>query len=92
MADFMQHVFDHAKEFELQKLPQKHGPVRYLGMAENMPDPGLRRAMTTSDLAHPTEAVYQLIARQIVDVMLTKYTLGQLNPQSWPALRPYPNV
>jgi len=55
-------------------------------------DADQRRFLTTSDLAHPTEAVYQLIARKIAEDILTKYTLGELTPRSWPTRQPYPKV
>ncbi|MGW4242268.1 SGNH/GDSL hydrolase family protein [Nocardia sp. NPDC004722] len=91
MSQFMQHVSDNAAAFQLTRLAQDHGPVPYLGMADATP-PAIRRALTTSDLAHPTQAVYELIAREIVDVVVPKYSVGRLNQQSWPALRPYPNA
>ena len=91
MSTFMDYVSARARDFELTELPQEHGPVAYPGQQDTLV-PALRRALTTSDLAHPTEAVYQLIARQIVDVMMPKYSLGHLNQKSWPTLRPYPNV
>ncbi|MEC3916514.1 SGNH/GDSL hydrolase family protein [Nocardia sp. CDC160] len=91
MSQFMQYVSDHQQAFELTPLAQEHGPVPYLGMTDTTPR-ALRRALTTSDLAHPTQAVYELIARQIVDVLIPKYSVGRLNQQSWPALRPYPNA
>ncbi|MEU0500612.1 hypothetical protein [Nocardia sp. NPDC005998] len=50
--------------------------------------PTIRRCRSTSDLAHPTEAVYELIAGKIADDLLAKYTLGHLNAQSWPAVKP----
>ncbi|MBL1076287.1 hypothetical protein JK358_17960 [Nocardia sp. 2] len=93
MAEWMNVVSGNPKNFELQALPQVHGPVRYLGAAEPMRDPGLRRALTTSDLAHPTEAVYQLIGRQIMDTAIAKgYQLGKLDAQSWAQKRPYPTI
>ncbi|MVU81084.1 hypothetical protein GPX89_28035 [Nocardia sp. ET3-3] len=91
MSAFMQRVSDHPEYFDLTPLAQLNGPVKYLGAQDTLP-PKLRRALTTSDLAHPTEAVYELIARQIADVLLTKYTLGRLNQQTWPAKRPFPNA
>ncbi|MEV6770411.1 SGNH/GDSL hydrolase family protein [Nocardia sp. NPDC051030] len=93
MADWMKVVSADPKAFNLVGLPQSHGPVRYLGAPEPMTDPGLRRALTTSDLAHPTEAVYELIGRQIVDTAMAKgYQLGKLDPGSWPGKRPFPTV
>ncbi|WP_182434978.1 SGNH/GDSL hydrolase family protein [Nocardia seriolae] len=91
MDRFMQHVSTHQPAFQLTPLAQDHGPVPYLGMTDTTP-PAIRRALTTSDLAHPTQAVYQLIAREIVDVMVPNYSVGRLDRQSWPALRPYPNA
>ncbi|AYF72593.1 hypothetical protein D7D52_00420 [Nocardia yunnanensis] len=93
MADWMKRVAENPDTFRLRALPQRHGPVRYLGAPENMPDPGLRRALTTSDLAHPTEAVYELIGRQIVDTLLAKdYRIGTLDAASWPGRRPFPAI
>ncbi|MET9485540.1 SGNH/GDSL hydrolase family protein [Nocardia sp. NPDC006630] len=91
MSDWMQVVADGATTFQLTPLAQEHGPVPYLGMRDATPA-ALRRALTTSDLAHPTQAVYELIARQITDVLVANYTLGKLNRQSWPEKRPFPTV
>ncbi|WP_067534942.1 SGNH/GDSL hydrolase family protein [Nocardia crassostreae] len=91
MSDWMQFVSDHAGDFHLTPLAQEHGPVVYLGQQDTLP-PKLRRAMTTSDLAHPTAAVYELIGRQIVDVMLNAYTLGKLDRTSWQAIRPFATI
>ncbi|GAB2507564.1 hypothetical protein [Nocardia heshunensis] len=62
MDQFMQHVSTHQAAFQLTPLAQDHGPVPYLGMVDRTA-PAIRRALTTSDLAHPTQAVYELIAR-----------------------------
>ncbi|MCU1641658.1 MAG: hypothetical protein JWN03_1933 [Nocardia sp.] len=35
---------------------------------------------------------FELIARQITDVLVAKYTLGTLNRQSWPEIRPFPTI
>lgn len=91
MSEWMAYVSAHPDVFELTPLAQQQGPVRYLGAPDTLP-PKLRRAVTTSDLAHPTAAVYELIARKIADTLLTGYTLGKLNQQRWPAVRPFPNV
>lgn len=94
MSEWMKRVSDNPATFGLRPLAQRHGPVRYLGVkVDPMPDPELRRALTTSDLAHPTEAVYELIGRQIVDTVLAKgYRIGQLDAESWPWKRPFPNI
>ncbi|WP_040811792.1 SGNH/GDSL hydrolase family protein [Nocardia concava] len=93
MSDWMRVVGEKPDVFRLKPLPQRHGPVRYLGAQEPMPDPELRRALTTSDLAHPTEAVYELIGRQIVDTALAKgYRIGRLTTESWPDQRPFRGI
>ncbi|MFI2473354.1 SGNH/GDSL hydrolase family protein [Nocardia xishanensis] len=91
MSDWMDFVSQHAENFELTPIAQEHGPVVYQGRQDPLV-PKLRRALTTSDLAHPTEAVYQLIARKIVDVVLNGYTLGKLNPASWGDIRPFRTI
>ncbi|MFC9998238.1 SGNH/GDSL hydrolase family protein [Nocardia sp. NPDC127526] len=91
MCHWMQFVSKNPETFNLTPLAQDHGPVRYLDQADTLP-PKLRRCVTTSDLAHPTEAVYELIARRITDEIIAKYTLGHLNQQRWAQLRPFPNV
>lgn len=94
MSEWMKRVSDNPETFGLRPLAQRHGPVRYLGVkVDPMPDPGLRRALTTSDLAHPTEAVYELIGRQIVNTVPAKsYRIGKLDAESWPGQRPFPNI
>ncbi|WP_280394474.1 SGNH/GDSL hydrolase family protein, partial [Nocardia brasiliensis] len=92
MNAWMKFVAEHQDAFDLKGFAQEHGvPVHYLGQRDPV-EPVFRRFLTTSDLAHPTEAVYQLIARKIAEDLLTKYTLGKLTAQTWPALRPYPAV
>ena len=93
MCDWMNHVAANAKAFELTPLAQPRGiAVPYLGQQDTV-EPAIRRCLTTSDLAHPTAAVYELIARKIADdLILREYTLGTLNKESWSSLRPYPTV
>lgn len=91
MSDWMDFVSHHAENFDLTPLAQEHGPVVYQGQEDPLV-PKLRRALTTSDLAHPTEAVYELIARRIIDAVLNGYTLGKLNRTTWQELRPYRTI
>ncbi|WP_433733073.1 hypothetical protein ACQP0C_12450 [Nocardia sp. CA-129566] len=92
MYEWMRYVADNATAFELTELAQLPGvPVLYRGETDTI-RPAIRRCLTTSDLAHPTEAVYELIARKIADDLLAKYTLGHLNAQSWPTVKPYARV
>ncbi|MEV6554953.1 SGNH/GDSL hydrolase family protein [Nocardia sp. NPDC051756] len=92
MCDWMTYVADNAKAFDLTGFAQLHGvAVPYLGEKDTV-EPAIRRCLTTSDLAHPTQAVYELIARKIADDLLKGYTLGRLNPQSWTRIRPYADV
>ncbi len=93
MCAWMTHVADNAKAFELTPLAQPRGvAVPYLGQRDTA-EPAIRRCLTTSDLAHPTAAVYALIARKIADDLLRRgYTLGALNKESWSSLRPYRTV
>lgn len=92
MCDWMTYVADNAKAFDLTGFAQLHGvPVPYLGEQDTV-EPAIRRCLTTSDLAHPTQAVYELIARKIADDLLQGYTLGRLNAQSWTTIRPYTDV
>ncbi|MFE9576077.1 SGNH/GDSL hydrolase family protein [Nocardia sp. NPDC006044] len=92
MCDWMTYVADNAKAFDLTGFAQLHGvSVPYLGEKDTV-EPAIRRCLTTSDLAHPTQAVYELIARKIADDLLDGYTLGRLNAQSWKKIRPYADV
>lgn len=92
MYDWMNYVADNAKAFQLTELAQQPGvPVLYRGQQDPVP-PAIRRCLTTSDLAHPTEAVYELIARKIADDLLKKYKIGLLNQESWQGMQPYPKV
>ncbi|MEV0292811.1 SGNH/GDSL hydrolase family protein [Nocardia sp. NPDC050710] len=92
MSDWMNWVSANAEAFELIPTAQLPGvPVLYGGQQDHPPMP-LRRALTTSDLAHPTQAVYQLIARKIADHLVTRYTIGWLDAETWRSNRPYPNV
>ncbi|MEV6069392.1 SGNH/GDSL hydrolase family protein [Nocardia sp. NPDC052001] len=91
IADWMQVVSNNPQQFNLTPLAQDHGPVLYLGMQDPTP-PAIRRALTTSDLAHPTQAVYELIARQIADTLVPNYRIGTLTTTSWPERRPFPTI
>ncbi|MRH87821.1 hypothetical protein GFY24_10225 [Nocardia sp. SYP-A9097] len=91
MSAWMQVVSNNPQQFNLTRLAQNHGPVPYMGMRDQTP-PAIRRALTTSDLAHPTQAVYELIGRQIADVLVPNYRLGTLTTGSWPERRPFPTI
>lgn len=92
MNAWMQYVSDNPKDFQLTHGAQFRGvPVCYLGAADPV-EPAIRRCLTTSDLAHPTEAVYQLIARKIAEELLTRYRLGRLDARSWQGLKPFATV
>jgi hypothetical protein len=55
--------------------------------------PDMRRAITTSDLGHPTEAVYALMARYFVTNLLANgHTLGRLNNDAWLKNAPFSNL
>ncbi|MEU8900249.1 SGNH/GDSL hydrolase family protein [Nocardia sp. NPDC048505] len=92
MCEFMNAVSANAKAFDLTPLAQPPGVQVIYGSATDASEPAIRRALTTSDLAHPTQAVYQLIARKIADQLVQKYTLGWLDAESWPEKRPFATV
>jgi phospholipase/lecithinase/hemolysin len=93
MYKWLKHVADNAEAYQVTELAQPPGiPVLYGHKNTDSIARAIRRCLTTSDLAHPTEAVYELIARKIVDDLLVKYTLGKLDRGSWPAQQPYSKV
>lgn len=90
MYGWLETVSTHLKEFDLLNGSQPHEMAVAYGPKD--PDAQLRRYLTTSDKAHPTEAVYQLIARKIVEDLMPAYTLGKLDRASWEGLRPRAQV
>jgi phospholipase/lecithinase/hemolysin len=66
---------DHPEKFRLIDSAQPHGvSVCYPGKAPSV----YANHVATSDNAHPTEAVYKVLAKEIVRVLLEKYDLGSL--------------
>jgi phospholipase/lecithinase/hemolysin len=96
MSAWMDHVSENLGTWELSKMAQDRGVRPFYGAGlppQPKKDPvpvDMRRRITTSDLAHPTEAVYSLIARYFVSRLLENgYTLGRLDNDTWPQLAPY---
>lgn len=98
MNRWMQAVSDDLEGWGLQKLAQDPGvPVFYEpglppGPKADTVQPQVRNRITTSDLGHPTEAVYRLIARYIATQLVKAgHTLGRLDEATWPFRAPYRN-
>jgi hypothetical protein len=96
MSRWMDFVSADTALWNLNKQAQDHGvlPV-YSGSvppaSTRTPAPlDMRRRITTSDLGHPTEAVYGLMARYFVAQLLAHgHTLGRLTADSWAKYAPY---
>jgi hypothetical protein len=85
-------VSANAEAFDLIPTAQLPGVKVLYGGQKDDPVMPLRRALTTSDLAHPTQAVYELIARKIADHLVDRYTVGWFDAETWRTNRPFPNV
>jgi hypothetical protein len=92
MSDWMNRVSANAEAFDLIPTAQLPGVKVLYGGQKDDPVMPLRRALTTSDLAHPTQAVYELIARKIADHLVDRYTVGWFDAETWRTNRPFPNV
>ncbi|MEO3753185.1 hypothetical protein [Streptomyces sp. B6B3] len=95
MSRWMDHVSQNLDTWKLSKLAQEKGvPVFYRpgvpGTPDKDPAQDVRRRITTSDLGHPTEAVYSLMTRYFVTRMLESgYTLGRLTRDAWAERAPF---
>jgi hypothetical protein len=96
MSRWMDHISQNLDTWRLSKLAQEKGvPVFYRPGVPGAPDKDpvgedVRRRITTSDLGHPTEAVYSLMARYFVTRMLENgYTLGRLTRDAWAERAPF---
>jgi hypothetical protein len=90
MSGWMDHISDNLATWKLSKQAQDHGvrpfysPSVPPGSTTDPVAPDMRRRITTSDLGHPTEAVYSLMARYFVTKLLENgYTLGRLKRDFW---------
>ena len=99
MSRWMDYVSENLDTWKLSKLAQDRGvrPFYNPGVPpEPKQDPvsaDMRRRITTSDLAHPTEAVYALMARYVVARLLSEgYTLGRLSPGTWAENAPFKDL
>ncbi|MEV7808391.1 hypothetical protein AB0O28_36125 [Microbispora sp. NPDC088329] len=99
MSAWMDYVSANLGVWKLSKKAQEKGvrPFYNPGLhPEPAQDPvpaDMRRRITTSDLAHPTEAVYAIIARYFVSRLLQEgYTLGRLDEDTWPDHAPFKNL
>ncbi|MET9410806.1 hypothetical protein ABZX90_34360 [Streptomyces sp. NPDC002935] len=99
MSKWMDYVSGNPTDWDLNVVAQAKGvPVFYNPGVPPQPtkDPvarEIRRAITTSDLAHPTEAVYEIMARYFVAELLDNgYTLGRLDQNTWAANTPFKNL
>ncbi|GGS94568.1 hypothetical protein GCM10010156_60990 [Planobispora rosea] len=99
MSAWMDHVSAQMDQWNLSKKAQQRG-VRPIYHGSVSPQPKdtpemakMRRCITTSDLAHPTEAVYEIIARYFVSRLLDAgYTLGRLSGDTWRSHAPYADL
>ncbi|MBF6170951.1 SGNH/GDSL hydrolase family protein [Nocardia blacklockiae] len=90
--DRLRYIATHPLDFGLRSKPQLDVlTVKYGGSSEDTQEMSeARNFFTTTDAAHPTEAVYRLIALEIADTLIAKgYALGRLNPARWPKDRQY---
>ncbi|MGI5455032.1 hypothetical protein ACQEWB_18000 [Streptomyces sp. CA-249302] len=97
MSRWMNSISANLPTWHLEREPQDRGvPVHYeISMPPGAKDPvpsNMRRRITTSDLGHPTEAVYHLIARYFVSEMLKRHTLGRLDAATWTKNKPFPDL
>ncbi|MFC6082450.1 hypothetical protein [Sphaerisporangium aureirubrum] len=99
MSAWMDYVSENLATWQLSKKAQDKGvrPFYTPGLPpQPKQDPtssDMRRRITTSDLAHPTEAVYGIIARYFVSQLLANgYTLGRLTDDTWPDHAPFGNL
>ncbi|MEW2354573.1 hypothetical protein [Spirillospora sp. NPDC029432] len=99
VSKWMRHVSANLDGYKLLKQPQDHGvkpfynPAVPPGPTTDPVPSGMRRRITTSDLGHPSEAVYELIAGHFVTRMLAEnYTLGRLTMDSWVKNNPFGTV
>ncbi|RDI49783.1 SGNH/GDSL hydrolase family protein [Nocardia mexicana] len=92
MYERLRYVATHPTDFGLRSKAQLDKlTVKYGGSGEDTQEMAeARNFFTTTDAAHPTEAVYRLIALEIADTMVAKgYALGRLNPTRWAEDRQY---
>lgn len=77
MYDWVDTVNGNLAKYHLENGAQPHGvKVNYGTLSDSTTH---RRHVATSDDAHPTEAVYKLIAKEIARALVTKYELGILS-------------
>jgi|GEM_PF-4029640 len=84
--DRLRYISSHPQQFGLKSKAQLATvKVKYGGTEEDTDDMAqARNFFTTTDAAHPTQAVYKLIALQIADTLIAKgYGVGRLNPARW---------
>lgn len=84
MSTWMDYISENLDAWELSRKPQDPGVQVFYGRdvrGEQDPvPPEMRNRITTSDMGHPTEAVYRIIARYVVTKLLQNgHTLGRLD-------------
>ncbi|MEU9187349.1 hypothetical protein AB0D14_22970 [Streptomyces sp. NPDC048484] len=96
MSKWMNHISQNLDVWHLSKKAQDPGvkPFYDAGIPPApQQDPvaeDVRRRITTSDLGHPTQAVYSLIARYFVTKLLKSgHTLGRLDNDTWSKGAPF---
>jgi len=96
MSRWMNHISQNLDMWKLSKKAQDPGvkPFYQAGIPpapQQDPVPAdVRRRITTSDLGHPTEAVYSLMARYFVTKLLKSgHTLGRIDSDTWPKSAPF---
>ncbi|WP_216901614.1 SGNH/GDSL hydrolase family protein [Nocardia alni] len=86
MYERLNYICGHPQEFGLRSKKQTDEiSVKYGGTDTDTDEmAAARNFFTITDAAHPTEAVYKLIALKIAEDMLAKgYALGRLNATRW---------
>jgi phospholipase/lecithinase/hemolysin len=96
MSRWMDYVSENLDTWQLSKKAQKHGVQPFYNPAippaptEDPESSETRRGITTSDLGHPTEAVYSIMARYFVTKLLQNgHTLGRLTSNTWRQNAPF---
>jgi hypothetical protein len=96
MSTWMDYVSENLERWQLSKKAQEPGvqPFYNPGIppapTKDPVSSDMRRRITTSDLGHPTEAVYSIMARYFVTKLLENgHTLGRLTSDTWRRNAPF---
>ncbi len=96
MSRWMDYLSQNLETWQLSKQAQDRGVQPFYdpgvppGPTADPVPRGMRRRITTSDLGHPSEAVYGLMARYFVTNLLANgHTLGRLTQDAWRERAPF---